>query len=134
MGKAMTADTGKKMTKHGRASDPRKLGEIESLFHKLRDKGVFWSYAKDISYEDVGSDLFIEHLLKYGDFQDIRSGVDLFDKTVVKKVWEERLKSDQRFIKLNVMLARVFFNMDVDSGYFKKVTNERLEKLKLFNS
>ena len=104
------------------------------LFNKLIDKGIFWSYSRSINYEKVGDSLFIEYLLKYGDFDDIVLGFKLFGKRAVKKVWEERLKSDKSFIKLNLMLARVFFDMDVESGYFKEVKNARLEKLRLLAS
>ena len=104
------------------------------LFNKLRDKGIFWSYSKDISYDKAGSDLFIEYLLKYGDFEDIILGFELFGKRVMKRVWEERLKSDKRFIKLNLLIARVFLGMDVESSYFKEVKNARLEKFKLLAS
>ena len=104
------------------------------LFNKLRDKGIFWSYSKDITFDQAGSDLTIEYLLKYGDFDDIVEGFNLFGKKEMKRVWEDRLKSDKRFIKLNVMLARLFFGMDVESDYFKKLENARFEKLKLFAS
>ncbi len=104
------------------------------LFNKLRDKGIFWSYSKEISYDMAGESLTIEHLLKYGDFDDIVLGFKLFGKRAMKKVWEEKLKSDKRFIKLNLMLARVFFGMDIESDYFKEVKNARLEKLKLLAS
>jgi len=26
----------------------------ETLFNKLREKGIFWSYSKDISYQEAG--------------------------------------------------------------------------------
>lgn len=104
------------------------------LFDKLRDKGIFWSYSKNISFEEVGVSSTIEHLLQYGDFDDIVLGFKLFGKRVMRGVWEERLKSDKRFIKLNLMLARVFFGMDVESDYFKEVKNARLEKLRLLAS
>jgi len=29
----------------------------ETLFNKLRDKGIFWSYSKDISYQEAGDKL-----------------------------------------------------------------------------
>jgi len=61
-------------------------------------------------------------------------GFKLFGKKQMKKVWEDNLKSDKRFIKLNVMLARVFFGVDVESDYFKEVKNARFEKLKLLAS
>jgi len=104
------------------------------LFNKLRDKGVFWSYPKDISYEKAGDKLFLEYLLKYADFDDLKLAFRLYDIATIQSIWEEKLKDDQRFIKLNLMLARVFFGMDVESSYFKKVKNARFEKLKMFAS
>ena len=104
------------------------------LFKKLRDKGIFWSYSKDISYEEFGEKLLIEYVLKYADFEDIELCFKLFDKKTVKAIWEEKLKSDQSFIKTNLMIARIFFDMDVESGYFKGLKNARLEKLRLLAS
>ena len=104
------------------------------LFNKLRDKGIFWSYSKNIRFNEAGKSLTIEYILKYADFDDIAMGFQLFGKREMKKVWENRLKSDKRFIKLNLMLARVFFGMDVESDYFKEVKNARFEKLKLLAS
>ena len=104
------------------------------LFNKLRDKGIFWSYSKNITYDEAGENLTIEYLLKYGDFDDILLGFKLFGKRKIKSIWDKTMKSDQRFIKLNVMLARVFFGMDVESNYFKGAKNERFEKLKLLTS
>lgn len=105
-----------------------------NLFEYLRDKGIFWSYSKSISYQEIGDILFVEYLLKYGDFYDIKLAMVLFGKRYMKKVWEKRLKSDKSFIKTNLMLARVFFDMNVESDYFKEAKNERLEKFKLLAS
>ena len=104
------------------------------LFNELRDKGVFWSYSNSITYDKAGINLTIEYLLKYGDFDDIVLGFKLFGKRVMKRAWEEKLKDDRQFIKLNLMLARVFFDMDVEADYFKEVKNARFEKLKLLAS
>jgi len=104
------------------------------LFNKLRDKGIFWSYSHSITYDKAGVNLTIEYLLKYGDFDDIVFGFKLFGKRVMKRVWEEKLKDDRQFIKLNLMLARVFFDMDVEADYFKEVKNARFEKLKMLAS
>jgi len=104
------------------------------LFEGLKSKGIFWSYSKEMTYEEAGEKLVIEHLLKYGDFDGLCAGMKLFGKRLSKKVWEERLVSDQGFIKTNLLLARVFFGMDVESGYFKEKKNGRLEKLKLLAS
>ena len=91
--------------------------------------GVFWSYSKEIDYDQAGPELFLEYLLKYGDFDDIRLGFELFGKRLMKKVWQARVAGDRQFLKLNVMLARVFFDMDVDGAYFNSVKNDRFEKL-----
>ncbi len=106
----------------------------EKLFNKLKNKGIFWSYSKELSYEKAGDKLFLEYLLKYGDFDDLVLAFKLYDKETIKTVWEKTLKDDKRFIKLNLMLARVFFGMNVDSAYFKEVKNARLEKLRMFAS
>ena len=78
--------------------------------------------------------MLIEYTLKYADFDDIRLCLELFGKREVKRIWDEKMKSDQSFIKTNLMLARVFFHMDVESDYFREVKNERLEKLRLLAS
>ncbi len=106
----------------------------EKLFNKLKDKGIFWSYSKDITLEKIGDELFLEYLLKYGDFDDLIEAFKLYDKEYIKKVWEKRLKDDKRFIRLNLMLARVFFGMKVESDYFKGLKSARFEKLKMFAS
>lgn len=101
------------------------------LFERLRDKGLFWSYSKDMNYEEFGEKLLVEYVLKYADFDDIELCVRLFGKKEVKSIWEEKLKNDRNFIKINLMLACVFFDMDVEADYFKEVKNARFEKLKL---
>ena len=106
----------------------------EELFEKLKNRGLFWSYDKSITYEDIGDRLFVEHLLKYGDFDDLIEVFKLFPKVFIRSVWEERMKEDRRFVRLNVMLARLFFDMDVDGEYFKNIKHARYEKLKLFAS
>ncbi len=112
----------------------KKYKQKVKLFEYLRDKGLFWSYSRDISYEEFGAKLLIEYILKYADFDNIKSCVELFGKKRVKSVWEEKLKSDKAFIKTNLMIARVFFGMDVESDYFKGARNERVEKLRLLAS
>ncbi len=106
----------------------------DSLFNKLWDMGLFWSYYKNINYDQAGPELLVEHLLKYGDFDDIRLSFELFGKRLMKKVWQARVVDDKQFLKLNVMLARVFFDMEVDGDYFKRVQNGRFEKLKTLTS
>lgn len=104
------------------------------LFEKLKNKGIFWSYSKNITYDKAGDNLFIEYVLKYGDFEDIKSIFNLFGENKIKKIWKLSLVSDERFKKLNLFLARVFFSMDVEANYFEGIMNGRLEKLKTLAS
>lgn len=105
-----------------------------SLFERLKGKGIFWSYSKEMTYDETRSSLLIEYVLKYADFDDIKLCLELFGKREAKAVWERTMKSDKSFIKTNLMIARVFFGMDVESDYFKGVKNARLEKLRMLAS
>lgn len=108
--------------------------ERECVFNRFREMGLFWSYSKDITYDQAGPELLIEYLLKYGDFDDIKLGFELFGKRLMKKIWQDRMISNRQFLRVNVMLARVFFDMDVDGDYFDSVKNDRFEKLKALAS
>jgi len=106
----------------------------EKIFNDLRRKGIFWSFDKTIEYKDFNENILIERILKYGDFDDIKEIIELFGKRKVKQVWQKTMASDKRFIKLNLLIARVFFGMDVEADYFKSLKNERFEKLKILAS
>ncbi len=111
-----------------------KFCKAVNRFNKLKNKGIFWSYYEELTHEKEGDKLFLEYLSKYGDFDDLVVVFKLYPKDTIKSVCEQTLKSDKRFIKLNLMLARVFIGMDVESFYFKEVKNARFEKLKMFAS
>ncbi len=106
----------------------------EVLFEKLKQRGIFWSYAKEIDYESMDEKLFLEYLLKYGDFDELVAAFKLFDKKTIKAVWQERLAGDKRFVALNLFLARVFFGMNVEASYFKKAPYARYKKLQLLTT
>lgn len=105
-----------------------------ALFEKLKRKGLFWSYSDQLQYSDAVRDLLVEHTLKYADFDDITRCKQIFGGNTLQKVWEKTMKYDRAFLRTNLMLARVFFGMDVESEFFRKAKNERFEKLKLFAS
>ncbi|MCK4277674.1 MAG: transposase [Desulfurellaceae bacterium] len=108
--------------------------EKRALFDKLKSKGIFWSYAKDISFGKLGEEILIEYTLKYGDFDDVKVAFAIFGKKRLKKVWKSKIISDKRFKKLNYFLARMFFDMKVEADYFEGLKNERFEKLRLLAS
>ncbi len=102
-----------------------------SLFEVLKNKGLFWSYSKELSCEQLGDEALCETILKYGDFGDLKTALDIFGLKMVKQVWLEKLVDDRRFIRLNLFIARVLFSMDIESGYFKEIKSARREKLRL---
>ena len=102
-----------------------------TLFERYKDKGLFWSYSKEISFEQLGNEGLCEVLLKYGGFQDLKLGLQVFGRKTMQQVWLEKQADDQRFIRLNLFLARVVFSMNVESNYFQDKENHRYEKLKL---
>ena len=114
--------------------EKRSLTNKTELFDKLKSKGVFWSYAKSISYADSGDAILCEHVLKYGDFDDLKTLFLLYEKNKLKKIWEENLVEDKRFQKANLFLARVFFEMDIESSYFERGKSARFEKFRLLAS
>ena len=102
-----------------------------TLFDALKNKGLFWSYSKEISYEQLGDAVLCETLLKYAEFDDLNIAFDVFGLKFMKKIWLEKSVDDKRFIRLNLFIARVFFSMDIESNYFKDIKSGRAEKLKL---
>ena len=103
----------------------------QELFNKLREKGLFWSYAPDIQYAADKTTLLIETTLKYADLDDIKTVLDVFGIRRVRKVWELYLKNDSRFKRLNYFLARIFFNLDVEAVDFAEARSTRGDTLRL---
>jgi REP element-mobilizing transposase RayT/predicted transcriptional regulator len=101
------------------------------LFAKIRDAGLLWSYAADISYTEARQGLLIESVLKYADLDDLQTLFRLFGKRQIKAVWERCMKSDMRFKKANYFIARVFFDMNVEGGDFSEGEYTRTEKLRM---
>jgi len=95
------------------------------LLKRLKDKGIFWSY-ENIQKSD--ENIIIEHTLKYGDFFDIKELISLFGKEKVQKVWEKRMKYDKRFIKVNLLIARVFLDLDIQVSDLKREHIGRFKK------
>jgi hypothetical protein len=102
-----------------------------ALFLKIRDDGLLWSYATDIEYSYDKKTLLIENILKYGDLADIHTLFAVFGKREIMRIWQEYLKPDARFKKLNYFIARTFFGQNVEADDFVEVPSVRAEKLRL---
>lgn len=100
-------------------------------FERMKTKGLFWSYAQDIHYDLSKEVLLVETVLKYADINEIKILFASFGMRRVRQVWEEYVKNDSRFKRLNYFLARVFFKMEVEAIDFERVTHDRADKLRL---
>ena len=58
----------------------------KTLFEKLKNKGLFWSYSKELSYEQLGDDALCEIVLKYAGFDDIKLAYNVFGLKMLKRV------------------------------------------------
>ena len=106
------------------------MRQKEHLFEKLKSDGIFWSYTKVATCRQIGDAIFIEHTLKYGDLEDIKTVFQIFEKPDILKVWKMSMRFDTRFKKLNLFLARMFFDMDVEADYFEGRKSDREKKLR----
>lgn len=112
-------------------SDVSLFEQRVQLFEKIKEHGLLWSYSKDSTLESIGEQTFIEHVLKYADFSELKNLMTIYPLETVLNVWNLEMKNDLRFKKLNLFLARIFFNMDVEADYFNGGTSERENKLRL---
>lgn len=86
-------------------------------------KNIFWN----INGEKVDKETLVEHTLKYGDFGDILNLFKKIDKEEIRSIWLKTMAWDQRFLKINLMIARIFFDMDVESDYFLGLRHGRFK-------
>jgi len=84
----------------------------------------YWNIKKESDIDEV---TMIEHTLKYGDFDDIIELCKRIDKDKIKEVWLKTMAWDKRFLKVNLMIARVFFDMDIESDYLMRLKSGRFE-------
>ena len=87
-------------------------------------KNIFWNMENSSKKDDK---TIIEHTIKYGDFDDIVKLFKKYNKNYIKTIWLENIANDKRFLKLNVMMARIFFDMNVESDYFEGLKNGRFK-------
>ena len=107
---------------------------IVDLFEKMNAKNFFWSYSRDISPDDIDSEILVETVLKYGDVADIKVLFGCYDNIYVKEVWIKRLVFDDRFKKLNFYLAKIFFDIDLERLKQERKADDRGNKLRMLAS
>jgi len=92
-------------------------------------KDYTWSYKK----EDVPLSVKIEHLIKYGDLDEINSAIKEVGLNYCKEIWIGKIIPDQRFNRLNYFLARFVFNISTDKeeilNFLKQYRKNRFERI-----
>jgi len=90
-------------------------------------KDYTWSYKK----EQIPLPVKIEHLIKYGDLDEIYNAIKDFGFDSCKKIWIDKIIYDQRFNRLNYFLARFVFNISSDReeilNFLKQHQRKRFE-------
>jgi putative transposase len=103
----------------------------KELFNKIKSKGLFWSYRREMQYDESKNLLLVETILKYGDMIDLNTLFSLFDFITIKDIWKKNVLTDSKFQKANFFLAFIYFDEKFEKLRLK---NERFEKLKLLAS
>jgi hypothetical protein len=70
-------------------------------------KDYTWSYKK----ESVPDAVKIEYILKYGDLEEIYEVINDYGLDYCKKLWIDKIISEERFSRLNYFLAGFIFNI-----------------------
>jgi hypothetical protein len=94
-----------------------------AFIQSLIKRNFFWSYAlTDAS--TLPDELLIEHVLAYGEPEDIINLKKYFKLIQIKQVWQQKLLPDTRFKNANVWLAKVFFNIKHTDKYIEKYSQK----------
>jgi hypothetical protein len=83
----------------------------------------FWSYKKDA---DLPISIIAEKVLIYGDFEDIFSLQREIGAEPLVKVWNEKIRKNPRYERLNVVLELMYGN----SGFNKKYAGANVERVR----
>jgi hypothetical protein len=90
-------------------------------------KNYTWSYKK----ENIPLPVRVEHLIKFGDIDEINSAIKELGLDYCKKIWIDKIMPDKRFDRLNYFLARFVFNISNDRkeimDFIKQNQKERFE-------
>lgn len=105
------------------------------FIQSLIKRNLFWSYALTDASK-LPDELLIEHVLAYGEPEDIINLKKYFKLIQIKQVWQQKLLPDSRFKNANVWLAKIFFNIKQTDKYIKKYSQKynRYDQLRLLAS
>jgi hypothetical protein len=88
------------------------------LFEKLKKKNAFWSFC---NVNDINDDLLIEKVMLMLDIDDINYLFKIYDKGLIKQVWEDRILRQEPFYHgLNRFFAWFYFGIENPDEYLNK--------------
>ena len=79
--------------------------------------------------EAIPDDVLIEKTLVHLDMEDIDRLFEVFSRSVVRKVWVERMIPDDRLHSMNLLFAYLFFGISKPEEYLKRKRREHFRKL-----
>jgi hypothetical protein len=94
-----------------------------ALTQRARQRGLFWSFnVADATH--IPDALLIEQVLRYGDLPDLKMLFQLFDKTLLRNIWEERLCAVEQEFTNNLFLAEFYFDVPNAEFFLKTYLQE----------
>ena len=94
------------------------------LIEKLFISKAFWSYS-NVQIEDISDGLLIQKVMENLDIPDIQKLFSLYKKNFIRRVWKKELVlQDPYYRSLNLMLAKLFFNIKNPESYIANVHRE----------
>jgi len=94
------------------------------LIEKLYATKAFWSYS-NVQIEDISDSLLIQKVMENLDIPDIQKLFSLYKKNFIRRVWKKELVlQDPYYRSLNLMLAKLFFNINNPELYIANVHRE----------
>lgn len=96
----------------------------KQLFNKLLEFKAFWSYS-NINYTKIPDDILIQKVMEELDIDDIKKLFVVYNKNYVRKVWKKQMVAqDPYYRSLNILLAKLFFNIKNPEEYIRKLQRE----------
>ncbi len=101
----------------------------EELFEKLITSKAFWSYS-NVNIENISDNLLIQKVMENLDLPDIKKLFILFNKNYVRNIWKKELiLQDPYFRSLNILIAKLFFNIKKPESYIRNVRREYIKSV-----
>ena len=101
----------------------------DELFEKLIASKAFWSYS-NVKNEEISDNILIQKVIENLDIPDIKKLFILYKKNHIRSVWKnELIVQEPYFRSLNILLAKLFFNIKNPESYIKHVRREHLKSV-----